>query len=273
MILADKLLGAANADAGGNQSLFQIINGLGLTTNLKLCLDAGDSASYDPALQTVRWLDTSGLGYDFFRGATGSSEATDPTFNGSAGGLSSNEYWAFDGGDYFTYDTTNETWMNNLHKDSASYTLFFIFDYVTSATGQAFFSTRGTNQGINFRNSPSDNVAVDVFNDSSATNLTYTSTFTTTSGWNIAAVTINESAGTGVMMLNGSTETFTSTYTGTISTSNVSNTVKIATRATAAALTAVNGSKIACFAAWEGVALTSTNLTDIYNGIKGRFGL
>ncbi len=267
-----KLLGSNFVSAGGNQTLYQIINGLGLTTNLELCLDAGDSASYNSSVQTVRWLDTGGLGYDFFRGATSSSEATDPTFNGTAGGLSSSEFWSFDGGDYFTYDTTNETWMNNLHKDNAIYTLFFVFDYVAS-NNQALFSTRGSNQGINFRRNGANQLAIDVFNNSSVGNLTAVSTATTNTGWNIGAVSINETAGTGVFMLNGSTETFTSTYTGTVSTSNVTSTTKIATRATAAALTAVNGSKMACFSAWEGTALTATNLTDIYNGIKGRFGL
>lgn len=263
---------AANAPATGNQTLYQIISGLSLTTNLKLCLDAGDSASYNSSVQSIRWLDTSGLGYDFFRGATSSAEATDPTFNGTAGGLSSAEFWSFDGGDYFTYDTTNETWMNNLHKDSAIYTLFFVFDYVAS-NNQALFSSRGTNQGINFRRNSANQLAIDIFNDASATNLTTTTTATTNTGWNVGAVSIDEGAGTGVFMLNGSTETFTSTYAGTVSTSNVTSTVKIATRATAAALTAVSGSKMACFSAWEATALTATNLTDIYNQIKGRFGL
>lgn len=254
-------------------SLYSIISGLSLTTNLELCLDAGDSASYDPAVQTVRWLDVSGNGFDFFRGATSSSEASDPTFNGSAGGLSVNEYWSFDGGDYFTYDTTNETWMNNLHKDGATYTIFFAFNYVLG-TQQALFSTRGTNQGLNFNMSGINNgIQVQIFNDASAVNLGVTSTLTATFGWNIGAVSVNETAGTGVFMLNGSTETFTSTYTGTVSTSNVTSTTKIATRATAAALTALNGARIACSAIWEGTALTATNLTDIYNQIKGRFGL
>jgi len=97
-------------------NLEEIIRGLSLDTNLKLCLDAGEGDSYTSGQS---WLDLAGSGYDFFLGQDGSSDSTDPTFNGVANTMTSSEYWSFDGGDYFTYDTTNETWMENLHKAGA----------------------------------------------------------------------------------------------------------------------------------------------------------
>ncbi len=252
------------------QTLKQIITDLSLTSGLKLCLDAGDKNSYDTAVQTVRWLDTSGNGFDSFRGATGSAEASDPTFNGSVGALTRNEFFSFDGGDYFTYDSTNETWMNNLHKDSAVYTILFVFDYGT-ASNQALFSTRGTAQGINFVRDAGGGISVTVYNNVSAVNLNAASTATVRSGWNIGAVSVNEPTGAGNFLLNGSANSFTSTYTGTLTALNVTSTAKIATRATASALTAANGAKIACVAIWEGVALTSTQLEDVYTEISKRF--
>src|SRR5688572_10725967 len=112
-----------------NDTLLTILNGLGLTANLKLCLDAGDNLSA-PAAATS-WLDRSGNGYDFFRGTTSGADATDPTFNGTPGELSAAEYWSFDGGDFFRYDTTNETWMQNLHKNNALLS-FFCWLYLPS---------------------------------------------------------------------------------------------------------------------------------------------
>ena len=258
--------------ASARKSLLKIIQGLGLTSNLELVLDVGDSTSYNAAVQTNKWLDTSSNGFDFFRGSGTGSDAADPTFNGSAGGLDTTEYWSFDGGDYFTYDTTNETWMNNLHKDNATYTLLCVFDYPTGAN-QVFFSTRGANLGMNFNMTSTGSLQITIYNATSQVNLGVISTLSSVSGWNVAAVSVNESAGTGVFMLNGSTETFTSTYTGTLTTSNPTVAAKIATRANAAALTALNGAKMAAFAAWEGTALTAQNLVDIYNQLKPRMNV
>jgi len=112
-----------------NITLMQALTQLSLTTNLQICLDAGDSASWTGS---GKWLDRSGNGYDFFLGATGTGEATDPTFNGSVGDLLPTAYWSSDGGDYFTYDTTNETWMQNLHKNNA---VFTIIAFGTLGTG------------------------------------------------------------------------------------------------------------------------------------------
>jgi hypothetical protein len=261
---------AANPPATGNQTLYQVINGLGLTTNLKLCLDAGDSASYDPGTQRVRWLDTSGLGYDFFRGSSTGGDAAEPTFNGSAGGLSSSEYWSFDGADYFLYDTTNEAWMENIHKDNAKFTFLSVIDFQTSAASQVICSNRGATLGYNFVVNASGALQFIVFDGASATVLSVTSTATVPSGWCVVGITLDETAGTGTFIINGTTESFTSTYTTPSAAS--ASTMRLGMRPTGV-IPIASGGLMAEFAAWEALALSSANLTSLYNGIKGRFGL
>src|SRR5688572_18803052 len=97
---------------GAGLSLFQAITQAGLTSNLQLCVDSGDALSYPGSGQ--KFLDRSGNGYDFFLGVDGTVESTDPTFTGEVG--TGKAYWALDGTAFFTYDTTNETWMQNIHK-------------------------------------------------------------------------------------------------------------------------------------------------------------
>ena len=267
---------AANAPATGNQTLYQIINGLGLTTNLKLCLDAGDAASYDPAVQNTKWLDTSGNGFDFFRGTSTGGDSAEPTFNGSAGGLSSNEYFSFDGADYFTYDTTTEAWMNTLHKDGAICTILAIF-YPASSAVQRIFATRSASgtgsQGIVFGKSVTTNLTLfNSFNATTASSVTST-TAQNVSSWNVFSVAIDENGtNRAVFNTNGTSETNTTYSYTSPSASNITGTPKIG------AFTDLNipvstGSRLACLAIWEGTALTATNLTDLYNGIKGRFEL
>lgn len=261
--------------SGGNQSLYNIINGLGLTSNLKLCLDAGDSASYNPAVQTAKWLDTSGNGYDFYRGSSTSGDAAEPTFNGSAGGLSANEYFSFDGGDYFLYDNTNEIWMNNLHKDNALYSMFAIAYVPTLSTSQYMFATRGSSgAGMtnNIVRSTTGKQLAYVSNSGGASVLLKDSTLSiNNTAWNAVGISMNEAAATGLFFANGTTESFISTYLSP-DTGSAASTAAIGATGGGATKNP-NNARIACLAIWEGVALTSTNLTSIHNSIKGRFGL
>lgn len=109
----------ANDGLDGTQLQFQIIvtspaiidilTTLGLTTNLKLTLDAGDNSSYSGSGQ--KWLDVSSNGYDFFRGEDATT-SNDPVF-ATNGGI---ENFNLNGNEWFAYDSANETWMENLHK-------------------------------------------------------------------------------------------------------------------------------------------------------------
>lgn len=258
--------------AAGNQTFLQIITGLSLTTNLEVVLDAGDSASYTSGQS---WLDRSGNGFDFFLGATSGSEASDPTFNGSAGGLSASEYWSFDGGDRFTYDTTNETWMQNLHKDNAIFS-WAIWAYLGASGQQGLFGTAGgiggTNIGVGVYINSSTNYRFRASGGAVAMEMTHSAAIGT-AGWHFFGGAVNEATGANGarMVYDGSAEQFTSTYTAP-SASSASQTMGIAsTGGTSNAL--LSGGRMAMAAFWEGTALTSTNLTDIYDATKGRFGL
>ena len=92
---------------------FDIIGSVNLQGSLQVCLDAGDSMSYDGTSQT--WKDRSGHGNDYFRGLTNASSSDDPTFNGIAGRQSIQEFFGFDGGDGFC-QTTTQSYTNNWHK-------------------------------------------------------------------------------------------------------------------------------------------------------------
>ena len=94
-------------------TLLQILTLQGLTSGLLFALDAGDIASYGGSGQV--WSDTSGAANHFNRGLSSSSESSDPTFNGTAGGLSENEYFSCDGGDYFSLasGTFDDGWSKN----------------------------------------------------------------------------------------------------------------------------------------------------------------
>lgn len=254
-----------------------ILRKLQLTTNLKLCLDAGDASSYDPGVQTDKWLDRAGSGYDFFRGSGTGADAADPTFNGSAGGLSSAEYWGHDGGDYFTYDTANEAWMENIHKDNAIATVAG-WVYIASSGIVGLCGGGGnsaTNVGISFRVVPTSRVLrLRVFNGSGTVALDVTGALAgNNDAWNFVAMSINEATGAGGLLyfVNGSTETNTSTYSSP-SAAGSSFTWQIGATGNAQQITAANSRK-GGMVILEGTALTAAQLAAIYLATRGRYGV
>jgi hypothetical protein len=256
-----------------SSSLFSTISSLGLTTNLKLCLDVGDSSSYNPSIQTTKWLDTSGSGADFFRGSSTAGDAAEPTFNGITGRLSDGEYWSFDGGDYFVYDAANETWMQNIHKDNARFTIFAMGYITTLSTSYVISATRsGTGAGFtaSFVRGATGRPLLFVANAGNGTVLLQDSTLThTVNRWAGVGISVNEATASGIFTLNNSSETFTSTYTSPAAT-NAAGTLTIAAEA-GLTLLAPSGSRLACVAMWEGTNLTAANLTAIYSEISKRF--
>lgn len=265
------------AGSSGNKTLSQIITDLGLTTNLKLCLDAGDANSYDPAVQTAKWLDTSGNGYDFYRGTSGVGDGAEPTFNGSAGGLSSAEYFSFDGGDYFLYDSANETWMNTLHKDGAIVSCFAVVHPAAFTQANRIFSTRGTLNGTGFIFSipvTTGKIQVNAF-DGTTAQMTMGSTDSLSVGaWNAVSVSFDEAAATNNCLAKvngGAVDSFSLTYSAPSAT-DAAGGVGIGANGNGS-LPILSGSRLACLAIWQGTALNSANLTALYDAIKGRFGL
>lgn len=253
------------------QSLKDIIDGLSLTTGLKLCLDAGDSASYNPSVQTAKWLDTSGNGYDFYRGNSATADPQEPTFNGSAGGLSPSEYWSFDGGDYFTYDATNEAWMDNLHKDGSTFSLVAAFYRNSGSDLVRIFTTGSNNTAIGCRILISATSILNfiIANGSASQTVLQATTAVNSSGWTVLGLSYDENTGNWVSVINGSVDSGTQTFTAP-SASNASMVARIGVQVGVVGANTAN-TRQSLQAMWEGVALTSSQLTDLYNEINQRF--
>lgn len=269
------ILGSPFAHPPG--TMLSAIQRLGLTSGLKLCLDASDIDSYSGAGQS--WLDTSGNGYDFFRGTTSAAQATDPTFNGSAGGQSSSEYWSFDGGDFFTYDTTNETWMQNYHKDNAVLSIA-AWVYLAAAGDQQVLLGNTTFQdriGFAFYASSANTLRYGVLRGTDGSQAFIAGTLSIPTGqWSFVGLTLTEATGASgaVFQVNGTQETASSTFSSP-SSSSASHTVSIGHDPDASTPSEyiLNGGRMANLSAWEGTAITAVQLNDMYTATKSKFGL
>lgn len=252
-----------------NATLLSTLTALGLTTNLKVCLDAGDALSYTSG---ESWLDRSGGGYDFFRGASGSSSTDDPTFNGVPGDLTNGEYWSFDGGDLFTYDSANETWMENLHKANAKLTIAVWVNPAAVSSTQGLFRTKNSGNAIGAEFQIINGGRPQFLASNGAGNVFASANVggtTTTGAWNFMAASIDTVAGSDICMRNATQATGAGVYSSP-SASAASKTMGIADPAIQPIL---NGGRMAMFAMWEGSALTASQLTSLHDATRGRFGV
>lgn len=261
--------------SGGAQTLQQAINSAALTANLQLCLDAGDAASW-PGSGT-KWLDTSGNGYDFFLGSDGTTNA--PTFTGPVGGTAS--YFAVGDKSFFRYDTANETWMKNIHKNNAAFSFFTVFYSPTSSATAYYLGDSSGSPGTGFRWRSGAQLTLDVYN-AGATVITEstTSQFLTQPGINIVGLSVNEATGVGggfnysnggYAQVSGS-DTFDSTYSSP-SSGNPTYTLDIGSDGNAESSNKCTlGTRFYCLAAWSS-ALTKANMDTLYSILRYRFGL
>lgn len=262
----------------GGGTLQNVLSSLGLTTNLKLSLDAGDAASYTSG---QKWLDRSGNGHDFFRGADVTETTDDPTFNGTVGSPGSSTYFSLDGGDFFRYDTTNEAWMENLHKDNAIFTIV-CFYYQPGGGGEIeILGTHGGSAadiGIGLESQATVNLSIGDGSGAFALDVTG-DTAVADDAWHMVGVSLNEAtgAGGGFLYLDGAynqvsaSDTFNSAY-ATPSSSNADFTMELGTEGNGATPSS-SGSRLACIAIWEGTALSKANMDAIWVAMRGRFGL
>lgn len=223
-----------------------------------------------------KWLDTSGNGYDFFRGAALTSGTDDPTFNGTPGALTSSEYFSFDGGDFFTYDTTNETWMQNLHKNNAAFTFAgWIYLGGTGVTQHivATMDNSGTDTGIRFYVATNESLNYQVVNAGTqviAQGTTGSISVMTTGQWYFIAVAVDEptvSNGT-LWQQDGDNANDGSTYTLPAA-GNATGTMRIGA-GTAGAFAFPSGTRLGIMMAWS-TALTQPQLMNVYAATKGRY--
>lgn len=275
-MLAQKLMGAKVATSGA-QSLKSIIDDLGLTTNLKLCLDAGDIASYNPAVQTARWLDTSGNENHFFRGSSTTGDSNEPIFNGTAGGLSSNEYWSFDSSlRYFIYDGPVQPWMQNISRDNAKFSCFYIVD-LPSTQEQTIFCTKNSStvaaagSRLSARSTDAQ-LFLNIANGTAGAFEVLSGVSGGFMGFHAVGLTLDEAA-TYSITLNESVKVNSSSAAYANPSTSGESVMTLCSANTGGSLRFASGAKFYCFAMWEGSTLTTSNLIAIYNGIKSRFGL
>lgn len=260
-----------------------VIGYLGLGTNLEFCLDAADINSYSGSGQT--WTDLSGNGYNFLRGTTSGAEATDPTFNGTAGDLRSGTYWSLDGGDRFTLGQSNPAWVNNLHKNNAAFTLmFWIYAKTTGAiTTQELFTTRTnpvteTGFAIYFGYDAAEGtINVQVTNAGSNAYLQGTIAEAVTvndSAWNFVALSLDESVGVGGTLFQVNADGFVDNASSTYSSPSAGSASQTATLGADVTpnYPMRNGSRYAVACAWSR-ALTAAEIDSFFQATRQRFGI
>lgn len=259
------------------KSLIGVLRKLQLTTNLKLVLDAGDASSYTSGQS---WLDRSGGGYDFFLGIDADADPDDPTFNGTAGGLSSAEFFSFDGGDGFQYDSAVDAWMSAIHQDSAKYTMLF-WVYLGSATNPGSLAGTGNNNSLgsnfDFRfvvTTALVRLRIHNTTGSAAKDLT-TAAAMPIGAWAFVALTLDETVGANgaAIIINSTVELFNSTYTSP-SAAAADYPMQISGRGQTTIVNPLaSGSRMGGVAMWQGTALTTAQLAAIYTATRGRYGV
>lgn len=247
--------------------LYDIIQSLGLTTGLVLCLDAGDSACYDGSSQT--WTDRVGAN-NFLRGTTSGSDTTDPTFNGVAGAKSASEYFSFDGGDFFT-ESAAHTFADDWHKNNGAFTMLALYYIGASKSAMSkIFDNTGqlatASPGVSFMVQTNDTLRLfHAVNDTGTTESLTTTATVVLSSWNFLAAAFNEATPTCDLVINATAENFTPTASTATAAKAQSN--RIGARTAAAASPFESGERLACFAAWS-TKLTTTQVGNIYSLLK-----
>lgn len=105
-------------------SLYGIIQNNGLGAGLCYAMDAGSIFSYSTANLGL-WIDEN-AGNNFFIGTTLSTNAAAPSFNGTPGGLSTNELFLSSSGQLFTQQSTSPSYLTNWHKPGGAFTIISV---------------------------------------------------------------------------------------------------------------------------------------------------
>jgi hypothetical protein len=253
------------------KSFVTALTDLGLTTNLVLALDAGDSNSYSGAGQ--QWSDVSGQGNSFNRGLTSSAESEDPAFNGSAGMLSASEYFLFDHAspaDRMSSVSTT-TFDDSWHKNNAALTLALAI-YIPSSGASTLrrlgtnYTTPTGNPGFFFEIDTSNQLKVASWNGSADSSDYWGNVNSIDDNWAIIIVSINEAGGAGASHwnVNGAISTFNASYTSPSSTNPPINWV------IGAGL--YSGTRLGAYFAWNRT-LSQAETASVFSVMRTRYGL
>lgn len=106
------------APTAASKSYLGNLTDAGQLSGLRLVLDAGDAASW-PHDVNMQWSDISGQGNHYV-----ALEGSNPIFHGTAGGRSTNEYFASGNAGYCFGETTAQTFAESYHLNNALFSLF-----------------------------------------------------------------------------------------------------------------------------------------------------
>lgn len=254
--------------SGIPSTLYQILTDLSLTANLVVCLDAGDGACYDGSSQT--WTDRVG-GNNYFLGTTSGSDATDPTFNGSAGSASSGEYFSFDGGDFFKY-TAAHTFADTWHRNNGAFSILaVVYTGSSKAASTRIFDTMGalSAKGVAFEILSTRVLRFRHAYDNTPTMETRDGTATvSTSSWNFVAVAYDEATPTVDIVTNSTAET-PSAPTASTATGVPGASPRIGSYNDTPSNPFESGERLAMLAVFSS-KLTTTQLGNIYTALKAQ---
>lgn len=265
-LVASPAFGFPVIDAPRPRRATDIAKRAGVWDSVKLALDAADANSYASG---QLWNDLTANGYNFHRGAGSGSSTDDPTFNGTVGALTANEFWSVDGADFFTKATANDAFFNGLHKDNAEWSVALLCEDLNVSSSAGLFATRGgttanlAQRGVSFIVNASNGLSLFIANGSGTDlglSVNGNAGEVPTSGAVMVGLSFNEAVGANGGMFyvsSGYTETFTSTI-DTPSGGAGSNPASIF--ATAANNPMPNGSKLR--AVWVGDRAWSTQEFD-----------
>lgn len=256
--------------AGTMQSMIEYINA---DSNLVLCLDAGDIASWDTG--DTSWFDTTAHSHDFFVGETTSAEASDPTHNGTPGGLSASEYFSFDGGDYFRLSPIPSE-FHAFHKANAVFTILMMY-YVGGHDSTQFIfgnADNSSDQGVYASVATNGAVTLVVPNGSGAAMSEGIAAACDVATWQAIAFSVDEAAGANGSIkyaTNQGATPFDGTYTGP-SASDANETEFILGDRPTAGVPLDSGARMGAVCIWDR-ALGQSELEQLCNAIEKRYGV
>ena len=153
--------------------------------------------------------------YSMMLGKTVHTTADNPTFTGTVGDESGSEYFNFDGGDVMVNTgTVSNSFLTSMHKDNAVFSVLFAFYHVGDGSDNYTIGTTNSSVRSGWILRASTNAYQwYAFHASSTVNGKVHGTALNANAWNMCGISLDEASGAGNLMLNGTNNAFTSTYT------------------------------------------------------------
>lgn len=248
----------------------------GQTANLQISHDVGLRSSYPGSGQV--WFDLSGNGYDFNRGVDASATTDDPAFAGAAGALTAGEYWSFDGGDFLSYDSAAEAFMNGFHKAGAAFSMFAAIQFGADSPEQYVLGTGGggASTGMYWRRNSGGHMRFGVFNAGSTVCDVAADSGPGAGAWHFLGLSVDEAAGAGgsFFWMDGAYVTVpaSNTFNGSYSSPSSGGAAHALRYGENTSFALTNDSRMAMQACWSAVR-TKAQFDALFALLRGRLGV